>query len=714
MKNDPFLTLKFMLMKKKITLPHAKQFIGYLHQSVFAISITLLLSAFSFFFMADGILKGKVIDKDTKEPIAFANVLLELNDTLVGGATTDFNGNYVIESIEPGIYDVKATYVGYKPVKTQGIVINADQVRFFDIEIEPTAVELSGVEIVEYVVPLIDKDETRSGGMVTSKEIAKMPGRDASSTVSCIGGVYSADGERGSVRGSRSKKTTKHVDGMKVPGSAALPKSSVEKEPSELVESPPEIIEPESKVKACLLTAGEIHDFSKWELWKDISGNELKNYQKLWKIKPENRYCVQVMNKESFPVVGCQVKLVNENDKVIWASETDNTGKAEVWLDLFETESQKGEKYRIEVVYKNLSKRIKKPKVFHKGINSVILDTGCDVPETVDILFAVDATGSMGDEINYLKAELKNIIEKFSTRHPDLKLRMGSLFYRDIGDVYVTRNSDFSSDIQQTIDFIDSQYAGGGGDTPEAVDEALNVAVNELSWSTNARAKLLFLILDAPPHNKSDNIKKLQQAIEKASATGIQIIPIAASGINKSGEYLLRSIALATNGTYVFLTDDSGIGGRHIKPSTDKYTVELLNELLLRLFYQFTETPKCTEPELLTLNESNISDQNQIDGEEKQNTDLSSDEDIKDDKTEIKEHKMKFYPNPTSGKLTINSKGKIDEAYLTDISGKILERYDFKEKRELVLYLDRFPSGIYFIKYQHKNKWHTGKVILTR
>ena len=78
---------------------------------------------------------------------------------------------------------------------------------------------------------------------------------------------------------------------------------------------------------------------------------------------------------------------------------------------------------------------------------------------------------------------------------------------------------------------------------------------------------------------------------------GIRIIPLTASGIGKETEYLMRSLALLTNGTYLFLTDDSGIGGSHIKPTTDSYDVEMMNEMIVRIINQFIDTPNCEDGE---------------------------------------------------------------------------------------------------------------------
>ena len=76
----------------------------------------LALAAMFLFSVASwaqtGSIKGKVIDQITKEPIPFANVIAEMNGTLVAGDQTDFDGNFHIKPLNPGEYDVKATIVG--------------------------------------------------------------------------------------------------------------------------------------------------------------------------------------------------------------------------------------------------------------------------------------------------------------------------------------------------------------------------------------------------------------------------------------------------------------------------------------------------------------------------------------------------------------------------------------------------------------------------
>ena len=179
-------------------------------------------------YAQQGAIKGKIFDKNTKEPIPFANIVLENKGSMVGGATSDFDGNYMIKPIPPGKFDLKATFVGYKTSITQGIVIGADKIRVFDIELTATSEMLEEVEITTYVVPLIDKDKTVSGATVTAEEISKMPNRNANSVATTVGGVFSQDGERGSVRGARGDQTATYIDGVRVTGMSNIPQSAIE------------------------------------------------------------------------------------------------------------------------------------------------------------------------------------------------------------------------------------------------------------------------------------------------------------------------------------------------------------------------------------------------------------------------------------------------------------------------------------------------------
>ena len=167
--------------------------------------------------------------------------------------------------------------------------------------------------------------------------------------------------------------------------------------------------------------------------------------------------------------------------------------------------------------------------------------------------------------------------------------RISLVFYRDKGDDYNVIGFDFETDINKIVKNLSAQSADGGGDFPEAVDDALENGIYQQNWNANSKTKLLFLILDAPPHQEQGNINKMQLSAKKASEKGIKIIPVVASGIDKETEFLMRFIACATNGTYVFLTDDSGVGNSHLEPTVGDYEVEKLNALIIRLILKYAE-----------------------------------------------------------------------------------------------------------------------------
>ncbi len=471
-------------------------------------------------------------------------------------------------------------------------------------------------------------------------------------------------------------------------------------------------------VKAGLLTAGEVNDFSKWNMWNDIAEGDLKIHSSVWKMQPKFRYTVQVTNSNSFPVINATVKLIDKKGNIIWTAMSDQTGKAELWAELYNAQQSQNASYDASIIIQDKVIKINNLKPFKQGINFIKVTEGCSKADTVDIAWVVDATGSMGDEIAFLKTELNDVMLKAKEKHPDLNFRLGSVFYRDFGDAYLTQTSQLSSDINQTVNFIKNQNAGGGGDFPEAVDTALSTAMNKLNWSKNARTKLLFLVLDAPPHTNPADIDRVKKAIEKAAKLGIHIIPVASSGVDKSTEYLMRCLALTTNGTYVFLTDDSGIGGSHIKPTTDEYKVETLNGLLLRLIDQYTLMVSCTKqlPDtfkqilkdtMQVVNRFNIKDTAKFDST--QLTQTKKDSIVE---PHLKFANWKYYPNPTTGPLTVEIEGQINELFLTDFGGKILMRFQPGNERIFNINLEQYPSGVYLLRYYYGDKLLDGKVVV--
>jgi hypothetical protein len=208
-------------------------------------------------------------------------------------------------------------------------------------------------------------------------------------------------------------------------------------------------------------------------------------------------------------------------------------------------------------------------------------------------MFMIDTTGSMGDELEYLKAEMGDVIRRVASES-NVSVRTSVNFYRDKGDEYELRYFDFRSDVDEVVSLLAKQRAAGGGDYEEAVDTALDYAINQARWDEDA-VKLVFLVLDAPPHYTADTVRTINAAITKAAEEGIRIIPVASSGVDTTCQVLFRTWAVMTGGTYTYLTNHSGIGGSHDKPDVEEETVELLNNMLVRIIKEYVEGKPETE-----------------------------------------------------------------------------------------------------------------------
>jgi len=213
-------------------------------------------------------------------------------------------------------------------------------------------------------------------------------------------------------------------------------------------------------------------------------------------------------------------------------------------------------------------------------VDVVLKDYESTLPNSMDLMFVLDTTGSMQDELRYLKSEFKGIISNISENYPGVSIRFGLVVYRDQGDEYVVRAYDFTDSLEVMQQQLDDQKAQGGGDYPEAMDQALETAVN-YQWRGGNTVRLLFLVADAPPH-----VNKLQDTLDEVSVArqmGIHIHSLAASGVADTAEYIMRIAACLTNGRYFFLTDDSGIGNPHAEPHIPAYVVTTLDNQLIRV-----------------------------------------------------------------------------------------------------------------------------------
>jgi len=200
---------------------------------------------------------------------------------------------------------------------------------------------------------------------------------------------------------------------------------------------------------------------------------------------------------------------------------------------------------------------------------------------SLDIALVIDTTGSMGDEIDFLQAEFRAIAATLAAQHPGVPQRWALIDYKDTQDVYVLRGADFGTSVSWFQTKLDQMSASGGGDFPEAPDLALAHAA-QLSWNPSpSAARLVFWVADAPPH--AHNGGAFSAAVRGLRDLDVHVYPVASSGIDEQTEYAMRASAQLTRGRYLFLTDDSGVGGAHKEPSIPCFVVTRLDHAMERV-----------------------------------------------------------------------------------------------------------------------------------
>lgn len=382
-------------------------------------------------------------------------------------------------------------------------------------------------------------------------------------------------------------------------GTFSLPDEPVSfvEEPSEgLIEISEPYLPDQPEPKAGLLTAGEWNDNKNWGFFTNLVNSGTIQFPSFG-IDPRYRYETQVKTPDGAAVMNAKVTLYDSNNQPLWTSVTDKEGIAYlfasqkeegVWFTV-ESDGQKQEGSFVFDAVSEVSEVSEKSDeqqqdklMTHVASANVTLDVENKPCQKTDIMFILDATGSMSDEMLFLQTEFTAISEAVGDEHT----RYSVNFYRDKGDDYITKCYDFTTDIQGLQQKLNSESADGGGDTPEAVAEILEETIGKSNWDEDS-VKLAFLIFDAPPHE--DKQQSLLNSVKQAAEKGIRLIPIVSSGSERDTELFGRAAAIVTNGTYVFLTDDSGVGYSHMEPIIGSYQVEKLYDLVVRVINHYKQ-----------------------------------------------------------------------------------------------------------------------------
>ena len=361
---------------------------------------------------------------------------------------------------------------------------------------------------------------------------------------------------------------------MEEPAVAMAPVPPIDKAPA------PAAPEGMTEEPTASLSAGEIDDNERWEDYlryrSDYAGPLIHD------VDVSERYTITVRDSRDHPVPNARVR-VSSGGTSIFEGRTYANGQT-LFFPLAFPEAEGAETFLLEVEKDGASRNIDVERAEGgQGYEwPVVLDIDSPITGGVplDVLFLLDATGSMADEINQIKTTLLSISARISDLPSRPDLRFGMVTYRDRGDEFITRVYDFDRDVQQFSNTIREVVADAGGDNPESLNEGLHVAVHEPSWRLDNAIRLVFLVADAPPHLDYAQDYDYAEEMVEANRRGMKVFAIASSGLDDQGEYIFRQIAQHTMGRFIFIVYGPGGTTPH---HVGQYTVEQLDDLVVRL-----------------------------------------------------------------------------------------------------------------------------------
>ena len=336
------------------------------------------------------------------------------------------------------------------------------------------------------------------------------------------------------------------------------------------------------------LKAGEVDDNDRWEEYLDF----VQGYQgpEVHTTNISDRQIITVLDQEGKPVPNAWVTISQGSGEteVVRSNRTYADGRT-----MFFPQEHNGKpvmlgpnrnrEFTVTAERDRFSATIRvagnNPREHHEITLEGRMHYGQDVP--LDVLFLLDSTGSMDDEIRQIKTTLQSIAQKVSNLPANPDLRFGMVSYRDRGDEYITHVYDFDSNVQRFAQSIQGVQADGGDDYPESLNQALHEAVNDVGWREDS-IRLMFLVADAPPHLDYPQDEDYAVEMARARETGIKIFAVASSGLDQQGEYVFRQLAQQTMGRFLFILYGTGPQGSLETPhDVEQYSVDQLDSLIV-------------------------------------------------------------------------------------------------------------------------------------
>jgi hypothetical protein len=345
---------------------------------------------------------------------------------------------------------------------------------------------------------------------------------------------------------------------------------------------PPDSPVTDSQVSAAL-RAGSVDDNERFEDYLLYRQDALRTGIEVHDVDVRGRRIVTVRNRAEKPVVGATVRLL-DGATVVAEAKTHADGRSLVFVPARVSNGQQSSApLHVEVERDGVHAEAPVTGATEIAVTLAVADPA---PPALDVMFVIDATGSMGDEIEQLKANVISISDRLAGLPGKPDVRFATTVFRDRGDAFVTRTFDFTPDVKAFQGALRAVVADGGGDMPESVNAALHDAIHKPSWRGGQTVSLAFLVGDAAPHLDYPDDADYAVEVFEAAKRGIKIEPIASSGLDHQGEFVFRQLAQLTGGRFSFLTygaagaPEPGDATTH---HVDDYSVLSLDDLVVRL-----------------------------------------------------------------------------------------------------------------------------------
>ncbi|NQV41570.1 MAG: carboxypeptidase-like regulatory domain-containing protein [Candidatus Marinimicrobia bacterium] len=571
--------------------------------------LALLIIAMPLMSASVGTIKGLVTDAKTGKPLPGVNVVI-LKHSL--GAATDLKGKYKISNVPKGEYTLTATMIGYttqsvKKVKVKGGKTNIVNFQLKEHKIKGEAVTVTATR------PLVAKGHTASKSDGSSAEVMggstsgkKPPQKDRPQTTPTESGKLAKPRPKMPVE----NEDTESLENETVDKPIASPESAAFIAPPPAPEGlVPFMMVPKGKGKtpgrrptppqSGGLKAGFADDNQQFNYFLNFLnqyGSSVNSYT--YDISERIHLLLEDKDGKSLPNV--EIKIFDRKKSRLL-----DEGKTYADGSYFFYPSEVAAKDKTFYVGYTVDNFYQEVVVKRNGPRMITLQADKSrylQPRTpVDIVFILDTTGSMGEEIKRLIATIDMIHMNLSALSNQTLIRFGMVLYRDKDDKYRTQVVPLTADIDVFREALEEVRAGGGGDTPEDMQAALHKAMRNVEWNEDG-LRLGFVITDASAHLDYGQRYTYISAALEAKKKGIKLFTVGTGGLGLRGEYVLRQISQLTYAKYLFLTygketgeNAGGVTGSVSHHTGSNYQTDKLEAIIMRLAKEeisnFTDEP---------------------------------------------------------------------------------------------------------------------------